>query len=154
MKVYNHLYRDKRKFSFFLNGTGLDREKQALVRIHSCVHSAEEMSLLAGEVMEVLPNAKIIGCSTPGVICDGKITTDTCLISIVTFEGCDIETFYSEIAKDEKELCTELSEKLVRGRNGFVLLFLPVSFSKGIKLVDLMNKKVPQGTNTRRRSRL
>lgn len=144
MKVYNHLYRDKRKFSFFLNGTGLDREKQALVRIHSCVHSAEEMSLLAGEVMEVLPNAKIIGCSTPGVICDGKITTDTCLISIVTFEGCDIETFYSEIAKDEKELCTELSEKLVRGRNGFVLLFLPVSFSKGIKLVDLMNKKFPK----------
>ena len=143
MKIYNHLYRDKRKFSFFLNGTGLDREKQALVRIHSSVHSAEEMSLLAGEVMEVLPNAKIIGCSTPGVICDGKIIKDSCLVSITTFDGCDIETFYSDTAENEKELCTQLSQQLVKGRNGFMLLFLPVSYSKGIKLVDLMNKKFP-----------
>lgn len=144
MKVYNHLYQDKRRFGIFLNGTGLDREKQALVRIHSSVHSAEEMSLLAGEVMEVLPNAKIIGCSTPGVICDGKIIKDSCLVSITTFDGCDIETFYSDTAENEKELCTQLSQQLVKGRNGFMLLFLPVSYSKGIKLVDLMNKKFPK----------
>lgn len=143
MKVYNHLYRDKRKFNFFLNGTGLDREKRALVRIHSSVHSAEEMSLLAGEVKELLPNANIIGCSTPGVICDGKIIKDSCLVSIATFDRCDIETFYSDAAENEKELCTRLSEQLVRGRNGFMLLFLPASYTKGIKLVELMNRRLP-----------
>ena len=80
MKVYNHLYRDKRKFNVFLNGIGIDREKQNLVRIHSSVHSAEEMSALAGDIRELLPNANIIGCSTPGVICDGKIINDSCLV--------------------------------------------------------------------------
>ena len=143
MKVYNHLYRDKRKFNVFLNGTGLDREKQALVRIHSSVHSAEEMSALAGDIKELLPNANIIGCSTPGVICDGKIIKDTCLVSIATFDGCDIDTFYSDTAENEKELCTRISEQLVRGRNGFMLLFLPASYTKGIKLVELMNKRLP-----------
>ncbi|MGN0688284.1 MAG: EAL domain-containing protein [Oscillospiraceae bacterium] len=144
MKVYNHLYRDKRKFNNFLNGTGIDREKQALVRIHSSVHSAEEMSALAKEIREFLPNANIIGCSTPGVICDGKIIEDACLVSITTFDGCTVETLNIENAESKKELCTELSEKLVKGRNGFMLLFLPVSYTKGIKLVELMNKKLPK----------
>ena len=91
MKVYNHLYRDKRKFNNFLNGTGLDREKQALVRIQSSVHSSEEMSALSKEIREFLPNANITGCSTPGVICDGKIIEDACLVSITTFNGCTVE---------------------------------------------------------------
>lgn len=143
MKIYNHLYRDKRKFNVFLNGTGLDREKQALVRIHSTVHSAEEMAVLAREIKEFLPNANIIGCSTPGVICDGKIIKDTCLVSIATFDRCSVETHFVEQTDNEKGLCTELSEKLVRGRNGFMLLFLPASYTKGIKLVELMNKRLP-----------
>ena len=143
MKVYNHLYRDKRKFNVFLNGIGLDREKKALVRIHSSVHSAEEISVLAREIKEFLPKANIIGCSTPGVICDGKIIKDSCLVSITTFDRCDIDTFYSDTPDNEKELCTQLSEQLVRGRNGFMLLFLPASYTKGIKLVELMNKRLP-----------
>lgn len=143
MKVYNHLYHDKRRFGIFLNGTGLDREKQALVRIHSSVHSAEEMSVLAKEIKEYLPNSNIIGCSTPGVICDGKIIKDSCLVSIATFDRCNVESFYSETVGNEKELCTMLSEQLVRGRNGFMMLFLPASFSKGIKLVEMMNKRLP-----------
>lgn len=142
MKIYNHLYRDRRKFSIFLNGTGLDREKQALVRIHTSVHSAEEAAAIARVVTEFLPNAKIIGCSTSGVICDGKILEDSCLVSIATFDGCEIETFYSDACDNEKQLCAELSEKLVKGRNGFMLLFLPAYYSKGIKLVELINKRL------------
>ena len=143
MKVYNHLYRDRRKFNVFLDGIGLDREKQALGRIHSSVHSAEEMALLAGEIKELLPNASIIGCSAWGVICDGKILKDSCLVSILTFDTCQIDTFCCDAAENEKALCTMLSEQLVRGRNGFMLLFLPASYTKGIKLVEMMNKQFP-----------
>ena len=142
MKIYNHLYRDKRRFSIFLNGTGLNREKQALVRIHTSVHSSEETSAIARIVTEFLPNAKIIGCSTSGVICDGKIIEDSCLVSIATFDGCEIETFYTDTCDNEKQLCAELSEKLVKGRSGFMLLFLPAYYSKGIKLVELINKRL------------
>lgn len=142
MKIYNHLYRDKRKFSIFLDGTGLDREKQALVRIHSSVHSAEETAAIARVVTEFLPNAKIIGCSTSGVICDGKIIEESCLVSIATFDNCEIDTFYTDACDNEKQLCEEISEKLVKGRNGFMLLFLPAYYTKGIKLVELINKRI------------
>lgn len=123
MKVYNHLYRDKRKFNVFLNGTGLDRENQALVRIHSSIYSPEELSALAGDIKELLPNANIIGRSTPGVICDGKIIKDSCLVSITTFGGCNIDTFYSGTPDNEKELCAQLSEQLVRKKTNLCCFF-------------------------------
>lgn len=143
MKVYNHLYRSKNEFDIFINGIGIDRDKKALVRIHSSVHSAEGMSALAREIKEFLPNAKTIGCSTSGIICEGKISNDSCLISIAVFDGCDIETFYSDTSENEKELCVQLSEQLVRGRTGFMLLFLPACYTKGIKLAELTNRRLP-----------
>lgn len=143
MKVYNHLYCSRQEFNIFINGTGVDREKKALVRIHSSTHSAEEMSVLAREIMEFLPNAKIIGCSAPGIIFEGKLSKDSCLVSIAISDGCDIETFYSDAGENEKELCSLFSEKLIRGREGFLLLFLPASYTKGIKLVELMNTQLP-----------
>ncbi|MGN0605320.1 MAG: EAL domain-containing protein [Oscillospiraceae bacterium] len=143
MKVYNHLYQNKKKFDFFLNGIGIDRSKQAMIRIHSSVHSAKEMNSLTAEIGEFLPNAKIIGCSTPGVILDGKIISDSCLVSITTFEKCEVESVFIDSIKNEKYLCAELSEKLIKGRSGFLLIFLPAGFTKGIMLVNLINKKNP-----------
>ncbi len=143
MKVYNHLYKDKRRFTSFIKGTELETDKQTLVRIHSSVHSAAEISGLTKQVKELLPNACIVGCSTSGVICDGKIIDDGCLVSITTFDDCDIEALYIETADNEKKLCDELSERLVKGRNGFMLLFLPPFYEKGIKLINRINKRFP-----------
>lgn len=141
MKVFNHLYDNKRKFEIFLNGTGIDISKQALIRIHSSVHSAKEMSDLAVEISGLLPNAKIIGCSSPGIILDGKIIADSCLVSITTFDKCEVESIYIDKAKDEKHLYAELSKKLIKGRSGFLLIFLPEGFTKGIMLADLITEK-------------
>ncbi|MGN1101177.1 MAG: FIST N-terminal domain-containing protein, partial [Huintestinicola sp.] len=143
MKVYNHLYKSKQKLDIFLNGTEIDRSKQALIRIHSSVHSAEEISVLSAEIGKLLPNAKIIGCSTPGVILDGKIITDSCLVSITTFDKCEVDSIFIDKSKNEKQLCSEISEKLIKGRSGFMLIFLPAGFTKGIMLADLINEKAP-----------
>lgn len=143
MKVYNHLYKNKQKFEIFLNGTGIDRSKQALIRIHSSVHTAEQISILSAEIGRLLPNARIIGCSTPGVILDGKIFQDSCLVSITTFDKCEIDSVFIDKFKNEKQLCSELSESLIKGRSGFLLIFLPAGFTKGIMLADLINEKAP-----------
>lgn len=143
MKVYNHLYKNKQKFDIFLSGIGIDRSRQLLIRIHSAIHSAEEMKVLSAEIGELLPNAKIIGCSTPGVILDGKIIPDACLVSITDFEKCEIDSVFIDKFKSEKQLCYELSEKLIKGRSGFLLIFLPAGFTKGIMFSDMMNRKNP-----------
>lgn len=149
MNTYNHLYKNRKQLESFLDGIELDREIPMLVRIHSCVHSAKGISALSSEIRHILPNARIIGCSTPGVIYDGKIINDACLISISTFESSETETFFTEwydangALKSVKAVCAELSEKLIRGRKGFLLVFLPPLFGNGINFIERMNEMNP-----------
>lgn len=44
MKVFNLFYQNNRQFEIFINETEIDINKQALIRIHSSVHSAKEIS--------------------------------------------------------------------------------------------------------------
>ena len=64
MKTYNHLYENMRVFREFVDELSLDGAEHILIRIHSAIHTKEEMNELAEEIQEILPSAKIIGCST------------------------------------------------------------------------------------------
>ncbi len=43
MKAYNHLYTSLSFFEEYLDGIQLDKNGKSLVRIHSSIHTAEEM---------------------------------------------------------------------------------------------------------------
>lgn len=72
MKTYNHLFHTIKQFNHYLAGIELNLDEPVLVRIHSCIHSCKAMEKLAGQIKSILPNACITGCSTTGVICEGK----------------------------------------------------------------------------------
>lgn len=145
MKAYNHLFVSIENFRNFIDGIELDREKAVLVRIHTCIHSMEKVKPLVKEIKEILPKAVLIGCSTSGVICEGKILTDACLISVTSFDDCEMRLgmFSCETAdgteKEGKVLAKEVSEKLVRGEEGLMMLFFPLSYYKTAKFVEQMN---------------
>lgn len=146
MKTYNHLFHTMRQFNHYLAGIELNLDEPVLVRIHSCIHSCKAMEKLAGQIKRILPNASITGCSTTGVICEGRIISDACLISISVFEQCRMESMMLECVnqkgklKSARRLCDELSDMLIRGREGFLLIFTPFVCYKGLSLVECMNK--------------
>ena len=146
MKTYNHLYQTKNQFRTFLEGIELDVSSTCLVRIHSCIHRDKEMDKLLAELKALLPNARMIGCSTTGVIYEGKIIKDACLVSISLFEHCEIETILLECLNEKgkiksgKVLCEEVSGRLIRGRKGFLLVFLSLAYCRGFDFVDWMNR--------------
>lgn len=146
MKAYNHLYVSIEDFRNFIDGIQLDREQKVLVRLHTCIHSMESVKPLVKEIKEILPKAVVIGCSTSGVICEGKILTDACLISVTSFEDCEMRLgmFSCETAeggeKGGKALAKEVSKELVRGEKGFMLVFFPLSYYKTAKFVEHMNR--------------
>ena len=63
----------------------------------------------------------------------GIIIEKTCLVSILTLDKCSVEIQHIENTKSEKELCSEFSKKLIKGRNGFMFLFLPAFYANGVK---------------------
>ena len=148
MKSYNHLYDSIENFNAFVEGIGLDKDKQVLVRIHSTVHSITEAQSLAEDIKKVLPNAILTGCSSSMVICEGNILSDSCLISISEFENCEMRfgMFSCETENGEKsgeELCREISKNLIKGAQGLMLVFFPLSYYKTAKFVRSMNRENP-----------
>lgn len=146
MKTYNHLFVSLDKFKDFLDSTGMSRNKKALVRIHSTVHTAETMRPVAAEIQALLPNAVMIGCSTAKVIYEGRIESGVCLVSVTELEACDISMGMFPLRtaageeKSGKELGKEISEALVQGTDGLLLVFYPVSYYKTVGFVQSMNR--------------
>ncbi len=149
MKSYNHLFDTLENFKNFVEGVGLPKDKELLVRIHSTLHDMKEIQTLASQVKELLPRAVIAGCSSSMVICEGKILPDTCLVSITELEhsGLRFGMFSCSTPdgkeKNGEELCREVSEKLIRNEQGFLLTFFPLSYYKTAKFVACMNRENP-----------
>ncbi|MCH5249031.1 MAG: EAL domain-containing protein [Lachnospiraceae bacterium] len=150
MKSYNHLFESLDIFKDFVEGSGLNRDKEVLIRIHSTQHSMGEMQSLAKEIKTVMPKAVITGCSSSFVICEGKILSDSCLISITDFENCKIRygmfSCETEDGKEKtgEELCRQVSEELIKKDQGLMLVFFPLSYYKTAKFVTSMNRENPQ----------
>ncbi|MCH5280809.1 MAG: EAL domain-containing protein [Lachnospiraceae bacterium] len=147
MKAYNHLYETPQNFNNFVEGIGLQKEKQLLVRVHSSIHSMEEMQDVAKDIKAVLPNALIIGCSSSMVVCEGDILSDSCLVSITEFDDCKLRMgMFSCVTEEGKEkdgdvLCRQVSEELIKKEEGLMLVFFPLSYYKTAKFVSCMNRE-------------
>ncbi|MGN0159774.1 MAG: EAL domain-containing protein [Lachnospiraceae bacterium] len=158
MRTYNHLYENLDCFEKFLNEITLAKSEEILVRIHSGIHTKEEINELVGKIKLVLPKAHIIGCSAMQIIMEGKLIPHSCLVSVTVFENAKIRTErvgcrdVSGAWKTGHELATELNEKIgitnplamEEGKKGFLLVFFPLTYSKIEEFVDTINEaKVP-----------
>lgn len=149
MKTYNHLFVSWGNFRSFLAGMGLDYEERVLVRIHSGIHTEWEMAEFAENIEKLLPNATIIGCSSSHVICEGRIIEKNCLISITTFEECEVRgNMYECVSEDGVEksaeaLYKEVSEDLPTDEDIMMLVFFPFGYYKTVKFIECVNQFSP-----------
>lgn len=150
MKSYNHLFVSWGNFRSFLSGINMDYKEKVLVRIHSGIHTEWEMSEFARDIEKLLPEATIIGCSTSHVICEGRIVEKACLISITTFDECEVwgksyECIYEDGAEKSVELLgKEVAADLQTGEDTMMLVFFPFGYFKTVEFIDYMNVSCPK----------
>lgn len=146
MRTYNHLFESMKVLNEFVDELPLSDAKNILIRIHSAVHTKEEMQELANKIRELLPSAQIVGCSTTQVICEGKLYPESCLISITVFESADICTARMNCVDERGEwktgssLAQEMIQDVVGNQEGFLLIFFPLAYSKIEDFVDAVNE--------------
>lgn len=146
MRTYNHLFENMKVFCEFVDELSLSEADNILIRIHSAVHSKKKMAELAEEIRGLLPSAKIIGCSTMQVICEGKLYPSACLISITVFEKAQIHTARINCmdASGEWKAGSVLAQEMIRdvilGQEGFLLIFFPLAYGKMEDFVDTVNE--------------
>lgn len=146
MRTYNYLYENKDFLQSFLQGISVQESDRVLIRIHSAIHSKEDMPDFISYIKSVIPSANIIGCSAMQIINEGRLIPDACLVSVSVFEKSDIVIGRLSCCDADGEwksgaaLGNELLTSLDAPEGGFMLIFFPLSYSKIEGFVEGINK--------------
>lgn len=106
-----------------------------LVQIYSAKNDSKWYQAIGSEIRRVFPSSVIIGASSVGEICDGKMFTDSTVIIFSCFESSSINVFsYESPIGSETNIGKELVKKVEKlGVNvkGMLLLSTPVTSDAG-----------------------
>lgn len=130
MKTLNTYYKTKEEFSKFVRENSFDKEKSLLIQLFSSMLDETVFSNMLKDILDVLPQAKIIGSTTDGEILDNIVTTNQTVVSISSFEKATLEVALEENTTQDSFLCgRELAKKLVKDDTKVMILF-----SDGLKM--------------------
>lgn len=96
-----------------------------------------------------LPNAEIVGCSSPAVIFDGRRMTGVCMISITLTERCYVKSAYLPCFENGKAVPGELLAKKIccelalDDKNGQLVVFLPQNYFYCSKFAETVSRIAP-----------
>lgn len=145
MKNIGFIYSSDQRFEELIAANELSVKKEYLIRIHTCIHNVKTIRPFINKILSYLPNAKIIGSSTSGVIYNGEIVTECCLISITEFENSTVETSSSMLNDDSGDdlsgsiIADKITEKLIRPNTKFMLAFAARPFIKIDEFIERFN---------------
>ena len=93
MKSYNITYtNDKDLENFIYNNEELINSKSILIQIFSGVLNKNILLNISNIILDIIPNANIIGATTDGEIIDNIVNTNTIILSFTTFEKTNIKS--------------------------------------------------------------
>lgn len=105
------LYKDQTTMKDFLDQSGFHQDLQCLIRIYTAICAKEQAICIAREIKELLPNAKVIGCSGSGIIyCGKQYEEETLIIAEQSLDSNVLSFTYSF----ENQNSSSLAEQVFR----------------------------------------
>lgn len=141
------LYKSEKQIDEISVANSLDKEKDYLIRIHTCVHNIDTVKVFINTLLKRFPNAKIIGCSTSAVIFEGKLRTDCCLVSITEFKATTVRTKMVDLTENGTLIDGfTLADKFgscINGNTKLILNFFSNLYTMSNEYVERMNVIAP-----------
>jgi len=86
MRTYNTYYTDLETFKTFLQENKIEDNKQLLIQIFTSICDEHAITILRDDIVSLLPTASLIGSTTDGEICSGRVSTNTTTVSLTQFD--------------------------------------------------------------------
>lgn len=138
MKSFNHKYTGTQPLRDFITNLEIDSNhiSEILVTVYSGVIDIRVNKKVLDLILEELPSAKIIGCTTAGEIIDNEVLTEQIVISILLFEKTSIKLGFVE-ARSKKKMVKQLTDDLIHNNTKGLLLF-PIIINSDINIDGLV----------------
>ena len=92
MKLYNYTFIDKKSLETFIADKKIEESKNTLVQVFSGVIELQKIQEVTKNLVELLPQASIIGTTTSGEIQDGKMYEGTITLSFSVFQDTIVKS--------------------------------------------------------------
>lgn len=104
MKTINLTYTDNTQLETFIRAHNLTEEEHILIQVFTGIIDKEFISSLVGRLLSLLPQSRLVGATSDGIIDNRKIIQKDTLISFSIFNTTSIETYISEKKPGSYEL--------------------------------------------------
>jgi diguanylate cyclase (GGDEF)-like protein/PAS domain S-box-containing protein len=124
-KSFNYIYYSQQDLSRYISSNEIDQYPSILVQLFLGQLSMGEAKKLRSEVLFLLPDAVIIGCSTEGQVADGKVINECPVISFTVLEETEVVSTLIEAGNTDDGIQTgrRLSQELVGMETKAVIMF-------------------------------
>ena len=152
MFTWNLQYVSKKRLADTLNQLMIDgpRGHELLIRIHTAIHTAAEAVELAAFIKQRIPEARILGTSTAGILVGGKLIHDQCVISITQMAEGSVRTVRVPLREGSREallpagtLCSRVKDALVGENTRLVIAFFTAAYPDVNLFVEETNRQFP-----------
>ena len=123
MKTFNTYYTTQTAFSEFIHSHDLKDNNKLLIQIFTAITDEKKISILLQQITSLLPSSSIIGSTTDGEICSGKVSTGETVISLTQFEKTELKTVFVENTKGSEETGQELANILTTPSTKLIITF-------------------------------
>ena len=124
MKQLNYSYTSKKEFLEYLhdNSVALFDDK-IFIQMFTSIEDKEVVQAMATDICAIVPNAKLIGCSTAGEVLGSKMHEKSVILSISIFEKTIPTVFYAE-DEDSYSLGQKVANELIQKDTKCIISFL------------------------------
>lgn len=138
MQSFNLQYEDKNSLEKFIKLHSIINHKSILVQIFSGIVDEEYVLDVSKSIKQLLPHANIIGSSTSGEICYGKIYDNTIVISFSVFENTVVKSKFYNL--DENFKIENIMDELISDDTKALIIFSDGLKSDADKLLKSVYK--------------
>lgn len=124
MKTYNLIYKDFHNLNEYICKNNISCYDKILIQIFSGIRNKNYLCKIKKDILNVLPQAKIIGVTSSGEIFNGNSVNNSCIISITVFNNVELNTYV--VRKDnlsDFQCGQSLGQKLVKKNTKVLIIF-------------------------------
>ena len=123
MRTENTYYTDKNAFEKFANEKHFISETNILIQVFSSIVEEERLKDIVQSILEILPQARLIGATTDGEILENVVSTDKIIVSVCAFKKASISVGLVKDCTDSYSCGESLAKKLVKANTKALFLF-------------------------------
>ena len=145
MQTYNFYYIGNSHLKEFVKLNNINDNNQILIQIFTSKNDEKFIRNLLQEFKLILPSATLIGATTDGEICEGKVTTNQTVISITQFKNTLLKLAFVENTQESHLAGTKIAQALTHNDAKLFITFSDGLYCDGeqyLKGINAINKSV------------